>query len=403
VAPAGRRPRDPARGREKDQLRKVALLLRIGELERTKLGDVDQGVRRLRAARSRRTRPPRPRSSSSRSWPRWPTTAGPRLTALFEAATTRADLPRALAHELATKVARNYEERLGKSDRRVTFYKKALELEPDDRDALAALEVIFARDEKYTDLLEVYRKKAEIAEEPDERLQILFRIASIHEEMLSQPTEAIRAYGEVLAQDADNLAALRALDRLYVGGQHWQDLGDNLTRQLTLCDDDRERVPLLNRLASLRETHLGEPAAAIETYRQVLELDGQNREATAALERLLGSAGGEHELTIATILEPIYKAVRRWQKQIGVYEIMARHAFDPARKIELLHQIAELHEIGGDDAAPRRSIPTRARSRTIRATRHRSSSSSAWPGCRAGGRTWSRCTTASPRTRARRT
>ena len=54
--------------------------------------------------------------------------------------------------------------------------------------------------------------------------------------------------------------------------------------------------------------------------------------------------------TIATILEPIYKARGEWHKQIGVYEIMVRHAFDPARKIELLHQIGELHEIGGDDA-----------------------------------------------------
>jgi hypothetical protein len=39
--------------------------------------------------------------------------------------------------------------------------------------------------------------------------------------------------------------------------------------------DDDERVPLLVRLASLRETHLKEPAAAIETYRQVLELDAR--------------------------------------------------------------------------------------------------------------------------------
>src|SRR5262249_40936335 len=30
--------------------------------------------------------------------------------------------------------------------------------------------------------------------------------------------------------------------------------------------------------------------------------------------------------------------------------IMVRHAFDPVRKIELLHQIAELHEVGGDDS-----------------------------------------------------
>jgi tetratricopeptide (TPR) repeat protein len=293
-----------------DQLRKVGLLLRIGELERGKLGDVEKAF----GAYGRAFQEDPATESAKQQLVELAALADDgwaRLTALFEAATGRADLPRSLAHELCSEVARNYEERLGKSDRAVAFYKKALELEPDDRDALAALEVIFARDEKYTDLLEVYRKKAEIAEAPDERLQILFRIASIHEEMLSQPTEAIRAYGDVLAQDADNLAALRALDRLYVGGQHWQDLGDNLTRQLTLCDDDRERVPLLNRLASLRETHLGEPAAAIETYRQVLELDPLNREATAALERLLGSAGGEHELTIATILEPIYKRSAR--------------------------------------------------------------------------------------------
>src|SRR5678815_6105144 len=46
----------------------------------------------------------------------------------------------------------------------------------------------------------------------------------------------------------------------------------------------------------------------------------------------------------------IYKSRGEWTKQIGIYEIMARHSFDPNRKIELLHQISELHEIGGDNA-----------------------------------------------------
>src|SRR5262249_22176177 len=158
------------------------------------------------------------------------------------------------------------------------------------------------------------------------------------EEMLNQPAEAIRAYGEVLANDADNLDALRALDRLYVAGHQWQDLGDNLTRQLVLCDDDRARVVLLVRFAQLRETHLREVAQAIETYRQVLELDASTAASTGALERLLTHADQrDHELTIATILEPIYQAAGDWSKQIGVYEIMVRHAFDPVRKIELLH------------------------------------------------------------------
>ncbi len=343
-----------------DSLRRVALLMRIGELERTKLADSERAF-----------------GAYARAFKEDPGVEGakreledlaslledgwPRLTGLFEGALGRPELDPTLAHELAIKVARSYEERLGKSAQAVTFFRRALEIEPDDLDALGALEVIFGRDEQYQDLLEVYRRRAEIADAPAERLDFLFRIARIHEEMLAQPAEAIRAYNEVLSQDADNLSALRALDRLYVGGQQWQDLGDNLTRQLVLCEDDGERVLLLVRLAQLRETHLREVAQAIETYRQVLELDAKNSAATGALERLLKDPEHrDHELTIATILEPIYKGAGDWSKQIGVYEIMVRHAFDPVRKIELLHGIAELYEVGGDDLAAAFDVHARA-------------------------------------------
>src|SRR5258706_6275259 len=166
--------------------------------------------------------------------------------------------------------------------------------------------------------------------------------------MLNAPDEAIAIYNEILGQAPDDLKALRALDRLYVGRRSWRALGDNISPQLQLVEQPYEQVGLLVRLAQLRETHLGETAAAVETYRQVLDHEDQNRDAVAALERLISNS--EHELVIANILDPVYKARGEWTKQIGVYEIMARHAFDPNRKIELLHRISELHEIGGDNA-----------------------------------------------------
>src|SRR5690606_7319879 len=172
----------------------------------------------------------------------------------------------------------------------------------------------------------------------------------IHEETLDNADDAISTYNEILGQDGENLRALRALDRLYVRGEQWQDLGDNLVRQLTLAEPEgrgAERVNLLLRLAELRETRLGETAAAIETSRQGRGLDPGSEEAVGALERLIGQA--EHELAIAQILEPIYRATSNWSRQIAVYEIMARHAYDPQRKIELLHGVAELYELGGDD------------------------------------------------------
>ncbi|HEY5946714.1 MAG TPA: tetratricopeptide repeat protein [Kofleriaceae bacterium] len=332
---------------EKDNLRRVSLLLRIGELQRTKLLDAEKAFDAY--ARAFRQDPSTEAAKDhlealapliEEGWAR--------LVKLFEAALEVKDLDPKLAHELATKVARSYEDRIGDSPKAVEFFKKALSIESDDLNALAALEAIFTREEKFSELLDIYRRRIDIAEDPDERLDFLNRTASIHEEMLNAPDEAISIYNEILGQAPDDMKALRALDRLYVQRQQWRDLGDNISRQLALVEQPYEQVALLVRLAQLRETHLNEIAAAVETYRQVLEHEDQNRDAVMALERLI--ANPEHELTIANILEPIYKARGEWTKQIGIYEIMAKHAFDPARKIELLHMISELHEIGGDNA-----------------------------------------------------
>ncbi len=332
---------------EKDSLRKTSLLLRIGELQRTKLLDAEKAfdayARAFRGDPSTEAAKDQLEAISPLIDDGWA-----KLVKLYEDGLGNKDLDQRLAHELATKVAQSYENRLNKSDKAVEYYRKALAIEPDDLSALAALEAMFTRDERYPELLEVYRRRVEIANEPDERLEFLFRIASLHEEMLQNQDEAIATYIEILGQAPDDLKALRALDRLYVQRGAWRDLGDNINRQLGLIDNKHEQVALLVRLAQLRETHLNELGAAVETYRQVLDHEDQNRDAVAALERLLGNA--EHELTIANILEPIYKSRGDWTKQIGVYEVMAKHAFDPTRKNQLRHQIAELHEIGGDNA-----------------------------------------------------
>src|SRR4029078_13629329 len=134
---------------------------------------------------------------------------------------------------------------------------------------------------------EVYRRRVDIAQEADERLDFLFRIASLHEEMLDNQDEAMAKYIEILGQAPDDLKSLRALDRLYVQRGSWRDLGDNISRQLQLVESKHEQVALLVRLAPLRETPLNELTAAVETYRQVLDHEDQNREAVAALERLI--------------------------------------------------------------------------------------------------------------------
>jgi tetratricopeptide (TPR) repeat protein len=247
-------------GREEDPLARVDLLLRIGGLWVEKVGDGGQAFAAFSRCFKDEPTNERARQELERlaaiqeSWSE--------LAALYEAATGEAlDAP--LQHELLLKLADIMDERLEQPARAVEFYRKAQELEPDNHHTLEALEALYTKGEQWRELLEIYRRKADLSTEPAGREQLFFRMAYLWEEMLANVEEAVSTYKEVLAQDDANLKALRALDRLYQVQGAWHELADNLSRQLSLTQDKAETVELLVRLASLRETQLAETAAAI--------------------------------------------------------------------------------------------------------------------------------------------
>ncbi len=334
--------------RQKDVGQKVSLLLRIGELQSGKIGDGEKAFDAYARAFKEDATSTIARTELERLAEI--NEAFPQLVALYEAALPP-DGPVAdpsLQRELLVRIADAYDSKLDNAEKAVEYYRKAQSIEPDDAGALEALEKLYTKNEKWPELLEVYRKKVELSGEPSERETIYFRMAFIWEEMLQNIEEAIGTYKEVLSQDSANGKALKALDRLYLDKKRWHELADNLTRQLQLTDDRSETIELLVRLASLRETEIGEVAAAVDTYRQVLDLDQQNDRALTALERLVRLP--EHELQVATILEPIYKGRDDWRKLVEIYEILVRHSMDPVRKIELLHRIGEIYDLAGDSA-----------------------------------------------------
>ena len=130
------------------------------------------------------------------------------------------------------------------------YFRRAQHIVPEDSSALVALERLYTRTERWPDLIETLRRKADLVTDLDERIAIRIRIATVWEEMLSNPEEAIAAWAEVLSESGENLQALRALDRLYVARQEYRELADNLQRQLKLTQDPHEAVALLGRRAA---------------------------------------------------------------------------------------------------------------------------------------------------------
>lgn len=272
----------------------------------------------------------------------------PALVAFLTEVSEKQDDP-VLARELYVKTARIKDEQLGDIDGAVESYNKVLELDPGDLEVLHALESLHRRAERYRDLVKVLRLRVSQSADPAEQESLLEQMAQIHDQLLEEPEEAIGLYREILSIDEASPVALKALDELYARLERHTELADNVERQLSLASDPDEQTALMIRLADLRETKMGEVASAIEIYSEVLIQDESNAEALAALERLLQTP--DNELAVAEILEPIYRNAGEVEKLIGVHEIQTRRASSPERRIELLHQIAELYEVGLDNAS----------------------------------------------------
>jgi tetratricopeptide (TPR) repeat protein len=239
------------------------------------------------------------------------------------------------------------QEQLQKVDDAAVSYEKVLELDPSDAEALLAMDALFRGNERWEDLIGVYRKRIELTLDGTEREGLYGQMAQVCEERLGRPDDAIAAYREVLAIDPSSGIALSALDGLFTRQESWHELAENLETQLNLAETEESQLELMLRLAALREKKMGEMELAIEGYRQILDRDTTNAAALEALERL--GAEEAYELLIAEILEPLYRHQGDYQKLIGVHEVQVRRADDSTRQVELLHQIAELYEDAAGD------------------------------------------------------
>jgi tetratricopeptide (TPR) repeat protein len=253
----------------------------------------------------------------------------------------------ALGREYWMRAAQVNDEQLGLVDEAAKGYQQVLALDPSDGEALAQLEALFTRTQRWTDLIGVIERRIEQTSDAAQREVLYERMASIYDDKLGKPEEAISCFRKVLELEPSSVGALTALDALFTRQKMWSELADNLEAQLALAQTDEQQLRLMLRLASLREKEMNQVEVAIEGYRSILERDIGNTAAFEALERL--GKDERWELQIADLLEPLYRHVGDYQKLIGAHEVQVRRAEDAQRKVELLHQIAQLYEDAAGD------------------------------------------------------
>lgn len=225
------------------------------------------------------------------------------------------------------------------------YYKKALELRPDDTRALVALEELYEQAAEHEQLLEILKRRAEVAPDDAKKTEILYKEARVCDEALQDRDRAVSVYEEILELGMDD-PAVAALERLYTASARWGDLVALHERELGATGEQSpsrdRRAWLHHALGRVHEKELGEIDRAFDEYAEALREDATHAATIASLEHLMtqkATAGRAAEM-----LEQVYLARLDWRKVMSAIDARLEGSEDPDERRTLLRRLAKLHE-----------------------------------------------------------
>ena len=166
--------------------------------------------------------------------------------------------------------------------------------------AARVLEPIYQTAAEFERLVEVLEVMVVHGDNPGQVVDLLHRIAEIHEYRLERAHDAFGAFARALREEPGNELSLGHLERLADLTGAWRELAELYSSEADKSLDVPRQVDLLSRLARVFEEELGLPDEAITIYRRILDAEFDNRSAVLALDRLY--SGSERWEELADIL-----------------------------------------------------------------------------------------------------
>lgn len=187
---------------------------------------------------------------------------------------------------LLLAIAGIYEGPLEDKESAITAYQQAVELSPQNDDALTKLQSLYGELGLWRALIEVLERRLDVVEDGPSRQHLLTRVATLYDETLQQPEHAARAYRELREMDPTQLSYIVVLERLYEQAADYHALEELLREKLDMVDDPVIRRRALERLAVVQEVTLQDGERAIETYIMLLAENADDLSSIRALSRL---------------------------------------------------------------------------------------------------------------------
>lgn len=181
------------------------------------------------------------------------------------------------------------------------YWEKAREEDPFDRESMESLRLIYRENYAFAQLGGILEAQLTSDHyESDEQLALWRELAELRTESLGDKQGGIEAWRAVMVLSPGDSAAIANLEQLFEEEQMWSDAVELNRIKLEYIDDDQTRIETWLYAAQLQQERLGDPGAAAQTYRDILQSAPDNFEASTRLEAIY--EGGEQWEDLANLL-----------------------------------------------------------------------------------------------------
>jgi len=187
-----------------------------------------------------------------------------------------------------------YATRLDRPDYALPTLRRAIELNPTNTAAFAALAETYRKQQKWADLADTLRAHAAIETTTSTKVDLLLGLGDLSESQLASSAKAIEAYQEAADLDDSSDDALAALERLYRRDEKWANLAKVLDRraEISEANGDPGRATAIRReLATMRAEKLGDLEGAIARHEAAVAANGTDYNALKSLVDLYDKTG----------------------------------------------------------------------------------------------------------------
>jgi tetratricopeptide (TPR) repeat protein len=233
------------------------------------------------------------------------------------------------------------ERKLNNRSAAVMHLRALLSLEPKNVEALRSLQRLHRGAEEWPALVEVLERLASFSP-PDEQAPLYREVALLCESKLNDKERAVTAWRAVADRDPLDREAAARLERLYTEQERPQELAFALELRRAQEGQSPQGREVAFRLAGLRREKLGDPAGALQLYRQILEEDSDHLLARGVLEAMARSNDQDSSAALA-ILDPVLARSGDHSRRVAIREARMEAALRE-EKARLSNEIRAIYE-----------------------------------------------------------